>query len=74
VASWPPPGTEAQTRTVLELYDHGLDAYELAALGLAAGQPGVADRKLREGEQIGVTYRELATRNGYRECQEALPL
>jgi hypothetical protein len=69
-----PAGTEAQTRTILELYDHGLDAYELAALGLAAGQPGFADRKLREGEQLGVAYRQVATRNGYRECQQALPL
>jgi hypothetical protein len=69
-----PEGSRAQTRTVLELYDHGLDAYELAALGLAAGQPGFADRKLREGEQLGVAYRQVAARNGYRECQRALPL
>jgi hypothetical protein len=69
-----PAGTDAQTRTILELYDHGLDAYELAALGLATGQTDFAARKLREGEQLGVAYRQLATRNGYRECQKALPL
>jgi hypothetical protein len=69
-----PAGTDAQTRTILELYDHGLNAYELAALGLATGQTDLADRALREGEQLGVAYQQLATRNGYRECQEALPL
>jgi hypothetical protein len=69
-----PAGTDAQTRTILELYDHGLNAYELAALGLATGQTDLADRALREGEQLGVAYQQLATRNGYRECQKALPL
>jgi hypothetical protein len=69
-----PAGADPQTRTILELYDHGLDAYKLAAFGLATGQTDFAKRKLREGEQLGVAYRQLATRNGYRECQKALPL
>jgi conflict system STAND superfamily ATPase len=69
-----PAGADPQTRTVLELYDHGLDAYELAAFGLATGRTDFADRSLREAEQLGVAYRQLATRNGYRECQGALPL
>jgi hypothetical protein len=69
-----PAGADPQTRTILELYDHGLDAYELAAVGLATGQTDLAGRELREAEQLGVAYRQLATRNGYRECQEALPL
>ena len=46
----------------------------LAALGLATGQTDLAARKLREGEQLGEAYRQVATRNGYRECQGALPL
>jgi hypothetical protein len=69
-----PPGSEPQTRTILELYDHGLNAYDLAAFWLTTGQTELAGRKLREAEQLGVAYRQVATRNGYRECQNALPL
>jgi hypothetical protein len=70
----PPPGSQAQTRTVLQLYDHGLNAYGDAALDLVLGKTDDAMRRLREGEQIGVAYRQVATRQGYRQCQGALPL
>jgi hypothetical protein len=69
-----PPGSEPETRTILELYDHGLNAYRLAAFGLNAGQTDFAGGKLGEAEQLGMAYKQLATRNGYRECQGALPL
>jgi len=69
-----PPGSEAELREILKLYDRGLDAYGQAATALADGQTGVADRKLREGHRIGTDYRRLAGQHQFRECDKALPI
>ncbi|HEU4398440.1 MAG TPA: ATP-binding protein, partial [Actinomycetota bacterium] len=50
-----PPGTSAKLE-VLEQYDRGLKAYDEAATLLAAGETEAANRKLREGDRIGVRY------------------
>jgi hypothetical protein len=65
-----PPGSEAELREILKLYDRGLGA----ATALADGQTGVADRKLREGHRIGTDYRRLAGQHQFRECDKALPI
>jgi hypothetical protein len=69
-----PPGSEAELREILKLYDRGLDAYGQAATAMADGQTGVADRKLREGHRIGTDYRRLAGQHQFRECDKALPI
>jgi hypothetical protein len=69
-----PPGSEAEFRRVLALYDRSLDAYRDAAVALADGRTALASRRLREGERIGMDYRRLAEQNDFRECAGALPL
>ena len=57
-----------------QLLDDGLAAYGAAARWLAAGQTQEGDNLLRRGDRIGAEYRRLATRAGFRQCQEALRL